>query len=152
MLYPIFILLLIIFIALFFLGRSYDVYGYLVIIFFVLSVAWSFLGGYKNFTNPIYNETLLESATIPELDTKKNNSGKYDIVYTDEKSVYVDKRTFEKGNIEFIETDDELKIEVYRYIPQNTLFTSVDLFFNRKTLYKIYIPKGYTVYTQFSMK
>ncbi len=119
----------------------------------VVVIFWSFIGGYKTITQPIYEERIIENVQIPELETKKNESGKYDIVYVnkDKKEVYIDNKAYEKG-IVTVCNSKQLKFEVYKCVPRNTFLTSVNLFFNKKIIYKVYVPKDYTIITQLKMK
>lgn len=125
-------------------GGFYD-FHFFILLFFGLTVFF----GYKSYQvifNPIYIEKEIENSNIPSIDTKKNNSGKYDKVYIDEEKqiLYIDKKIYDKGEVTIVEDNVESKIVVKKYVPKFT-YNSVNLYFNQKIEYIIYIPSEYEI-------
>ena len=122
----------------------------LLVLTFPTSVIWGFCGGMKYITKPTeYNYVLENLIKIPELDTKKDEITKHDVIYLDSEHniIYIDKTSNEAEQITVHHSEpiETARMEIYRAIPKNTS-TSVDIGINRTYHYDVYVPKGYKVF------
>lgn len=111
----------------------------------LISLIWTFCGGYEYITKPEYNYVLSQDVGIPEFDTKKEETTKHDIVYIDSYKglLYVDSSIYKDERIVVFESE-KTHLEIYKCIPKNNSH-SVDLILNRTYSYKVYVPKDYKV-------
>lgn len=115
---------------------------------FLVAAIYCGYKSYQSIKSPIYVEKEVENSELPLIDTKMNNNGKYDKAYIDDEKLilYIDKKVYDQGKVTIVEEDTVPRIVVKKYVPKFT-YNSVNVYFNQKIEYIIYVPEEYEINT-----
>lgn len=115
---------------------------------FLVAAIYCGYKSYQSIKSPIYVEKEVENSELPLIDTKMNNNGKYDKAYIDDEKLilYIDKKVYDQGKVTIVEEDTVPRIVVKKYVPKFS-YNSVNLYFNQKIEYIIYVPEEYEINT-----